>query len=177
MNNHLRTRVLGAFALAFIASTPAFAGAGHGSGSTGEPGTAAQVTKTINIIMRDNFYEPESISVKEGQTVRFVITNKGEFVHEFNIGTAEMHAEHQKEMMMMVEHGVIDGDKINHELMKMDMGNGKTMQHDDPNSVLLEPGTTAEIIWTFPEHADLEFACNVPGHYASGMAGPVNLGH
>jgi uncharacterized cupredoxin-like copper-binding protein len=61
------------------------------------------------------------------------------------------------------------------DMMKMDMGNGMTMEHDDPNSVLLEPGQTAEIIWTFPADAELEFACNVPGHYESGMMGKVRL--
>jgi uncharacterized cupredoxin-like copper-binding protein len=59
--------------------------------------------------------------------------------------------------------------------MNMDMGNGQTMKHDDPNSVLLEPGESKEIVWTFPEKADVEFACNVPGHYQSGMYGDVNF--
>ena len=59
--------------------------------------------------------------------------------------------------------------------MKMDMGNGQTMEHDDPNSVLLEPGAQAEIIWKFTKPMDLEFACNVPGHYDSGMAGLFNF--
>src|SRR3546814_20785077 len=92
------------------------------------------------------------------------------FVHEFNIGTPAMHAAHQEEMMMMVEHGALEPDKINRNLMKMDMGGGKTMEHNDPNSVLLEPGGSSEIVWTFTKTAELEFACTVPGHYASGMA-------
>jgi uncharacterized cupredoxin-like copper-binding protein len=86
-----------------------------------------------------------------------------------------MHAAHQDEMMMMVEHGIIQGDTLNREMMKMDMGNGHTMEHDDPNSVLLEPGKTAEIVWTFGESADLEFACNVPGHYDAGMVGQIDI--
>ena len=100
-----------------------------------------------------------------------MIVNDGEFVHEFNIGTADMHAEHQEEMMMMMDHGVLEADKINRERMQMDMGDGQTMAHDDPNSVLLEPGETAEVIWKFADPVELEFACNVPGHYESGMAG------
>ena len=54
------------------------------------------------------------------------------------------------------------------------MGHG---MHDEPNSVLLEPGKSAEIVWKFPEHAELEFACNVPGHYDAGMQGPIKLSH
>ena len=77
--------------------------------------------------------------------------------------------------MMMMEHGVLEADKINRDMMKMDMGNGKTMEHNDPNSVLLEPKETAEVIWKFSDDAELEFACNVPGHYASGMMGEVHF--
>jgi uncharacterized cupredoxin-like copper-binding protein len=47
--------------------------------------------------------------------------------------------------------------------------------HNEPNSVLLEPGKAGEITWTFAEGADLEFACNVPGHYEVGMQGEIDL--
>ena len=161
------------------ASFPAHAegehGNGHGMHKIGESGKVENVTKTISVEMFDNYFEPEALDLKEGETVRFVVTNKGEFVHEFNIGTAAMHADHQKEMMMMMEHGALEVDKINMDMMEMDMGNGETMKHNDPNSVLLEPGDSAEVIWTFPKDAELEFACNVPGHYESGMVGKVRL--
>ncbi len=146
----------------------------HGSG-TGQPGKASDVSRVINVVMADNLFTPENITVKKGETIRFVIKNNGEFVHEFNIGTAAMHAGHRKEMMMMVEHGILEPDKINHAKMKMDMGGGKTMEHNDPNSVLLEPKKSAEIIWKFSESAKLEFACNVPGHYESGMVGKIQI--
>ncbi len=149
---------------------------GHGDAAEiGQPGEASEVSRTIEVTMYDNYYEPESVEVGEGETVRFVVRNEGELVHEFNIGTAAMHTAHQDEMMMMVEHGVIDGDHINHDMMKMDMGGGQTMEHDDPNSVLLEPGQTAELVWTFTTDAALEFACNVPGHYDAGMTGEIEF--
>lgn len=159
-------------------SDPALAGAGHEkAGKTGSPGKASEVTRTIDVTMGDNFYEPENVTVKEGETVRFVVKNAGEFVHEFNIATAEMHKAHAPEMMMMMKHGVLEADKINWDAakkMQESMGHG---MHDDPNSVLLEPGKTGEVIWTFPENAELEFACNVPGHYESGMVGKIKLSH
>jgi uncharacterized cupredoxin-like copper-binding protein len=127
------------------------------------------------VIMQENYYTPEKIDIKAGETIRFKIINKGELVHEFNLGTANMHAAHQKEMEMMVEHGVLEVDKINHNMMKMDMGGGKTMEHDDPNSVLLEPRKSGEVIWKFSKATDLEFACNVPGHYESGMMGKMQV--
>ncbi|OSQ37482.1 copper-binding protein [Thalassospira mesophila] len=170
--------ILGALA---VSRAPALAGAGHSGGhdaenslQIGAPGKMSDVHRTIKITMEDNFYDKEKIVVRSGETVRFLIENKGEFVHEFNIGTAAMHADHQKEMLIMMEHGALEADKINMSMMKMDMGNGMTMNHDDPNSVLLEPGKTAEIIWTFPKEAELEFACNVPGHYESGMMGKIS---
>lgn len=151
-------------------------GGGHGMGADiGKPGKAADVTRTVTVTMTDNRYSPEKIEVKKGQTIRFVVENKGEFVHEFNIATAKMHKAHQKEMMMMMEHGALEPDKINHAKMKMDMGGGKTMEHNDPNSALLEPKKSAEIIWKFSSDAKLEFACNVPGHYESGMVGNISV--
>lgn len=141
----------------------------------GEAGKASEVSRTIDVVMKENFYTPEKIDVTAGETIRFKIVNKGELVHEFNIGTADMHAAHQKEMEMMVEHGVLEADKINHKMMKMDMGGGKTMEHNDPNSVLLEPGKSGEVIWKFTKAMELEFACNVPGHYDAGMMGEMHI--
>ena len=76
---------------------------------------------------------------------------------------------------MLVEHCVLQGGKLNHDLMHMDMGNGHSMKHDDPNSVLLEPGQSKEVVWKFSEKGKIEFACNVPGHYQAGMDGEVNF--
>ena len=53
------------------------------------------------------------------------------------------------------------------------MGHG--MKHDDPNSVLVEPGKTAELTWTFSKATSLEFACNIPGHYQAGMVGKLTV--
>lgn len=168
-----------ALGLAFPA-TSAFADAKHGHGGAGMigmHGNTEKATRTINVTMHDNYYEPENISVKEGETVRFVIHNAGQFVHEFNIATGAMHRAHQPEMMMMMEHGVLEPDRINWEAakaMQASMGHG---MHNEPNSKLLEPGKSGEIVWTFPKHADLEFACNVPGHYDAGMVGKIKLTH
>ncbi|XKH00888.1 cupredoxin domain-containing protein [Marinobacter nauticus] len=159
-------------------SATAFASGAHGDGhgaGNGEPGKASEASRTINVEMYDNYYEPEMIDVEPGQTVRFVVENKGNLVHEFNVGTPGMHDAHQKEMQMMVEHGVIQGGQIHHDMMNMNMGNGQSMKHNDPNSVLLEPGQSREVIWTFADKANIEFACNVPGHYQAGMYGEVNF--
>lgn len=124
--------------------------------------------------MQDNYFEPGEIRIATGETIRFVIRNAGEFVHEFNIGLPENHAAHQQEMLMMVEHGVLEPDRINHGAMAAgDHG----MSHNDPNSLLLEPGKTGEIVWTFGDATTIEYACNVPGHYDSGMVGRFGTKH
>lgn len=140
----------------------------------GHPGDPAKVGRTVAVTMRDSAFEPERLDIREGETVRFVVTNAGELVHEFNIGTAAMHGAHQAEMQAMVDGGVLEADRIRHDLMRHgDHG----MRHDHANSVLLEPGGTGEIVWTFDTHARLEFACNVPGHYQAGMVGRFHLSH
>lgn len=165
-----------AYALSGLAA-PATAGPGHGATEAGEPGKASAVSRTITVTMGDNFYEPETISVKEGETIRFVVKNEGTLVHEFNIGTAKMLMDHAPEMQMMVDHGVLEADRINHEAakaMQASMGHG---EHKMPNAALLEPGQTGEVVWKFPEHAEIEFGCTVPGHYEAGMVGEFKLTH
>lgn len=163
--------VWAAAAVLLAGGQPAFAAGTHDhkhGGDAGKPGDAANVSRTVEIVMRDNYYEPESVAVQKGETVRFVVKNEGILVHEFNIGTAEMHAAHKDEMLMMMRHGVLSPTKIHHD--KMESGD-HSMKHDDPNSALLEAGETAEIVWQFAEAGALEFACNIPGHYEAGMVG------
>lgn len=146
---------------------------GHG-GIHGQPATASAASRTVEVIMHDNYYEPEAISVRAGETIRFKVRNAGALVHEFNIGTAQMHAEHMPEMQMMVDHGVLKADRFDREAAKaMSKAMGHSMDHDYANSALIEPGKSAELIWTFPKDTEvrLEFGCTVPGHYESGMVG------
>ena len=163
----------------FLQVSPVLADAKHAHGAAiGEPGKAAQAARTVPVKLGDSFYEPQSIQVKAGETVRFMLTNTGELLHEFNIGTAAMHAEHQKEMLQMMEVGMLTATDIVTDHSKMDhskMPHGKMMSHDDPNAVLLRPGEKKELVWKFSKAAELEFACNLPGHYEAGMVGKVEF--
>ena len=78
----------------------------------GEKGDSAEVVRVIKVKMYDNYYEPNEFKIKKNQTIKFVIFNHGEFVHEFNIATKEMHLKHQPEMMMMVENEILLADRI-----------------------------------------------------------------
>ena len=53
----------------------------------GTKGKASDVNKVIVVNMYDNYYEPSKIEIKKGETVKFVVNNKGELVLEFNIAT------------------------------------------------------------------------------------------
>jgi uncharacterized cupredoxin-like copper-binding protein len=128
----------------------------HAEMPIGKPGDAADVTRTIDVTMRETddgemLFEPTSLEIMKGETIRFNVMNKGELEHEFVIDSIEGNAEH-KEMMA-----------------KMDM------EHDDPNSVRLDEGGSGEVIWTFANEGTFEFACLIPGHYESGMHGPITV--
>lgn len=156
-------------ALAFALSAPAYAAGTHGGGHDddhadehaemmiGKPGDAASVDRTIDVTMRetddgDMIFEPASLEIAKGETIRFNVLNKGELEHEFVIDTLEGNAEHKALMA------------------KMDM------EHDDPNSVRLDEGGSGEVIWNFENEGTFEFACLIPGHYESGMHGPITVG-
>lgn len=174
----LRNRLaLAACVLAFSVSAVASPGS---HAEIGHPAAAASATRTVNIEMTDLAFSPKTLEVKAGETVRFVLVNKGQLLHEFNLGDAAMHAEHQKEMLKMQQSGAMTTTGMHHAGMDHGaMGQGSMpmvgMTHDDPNSVLVEPGKTAELTWMFSGTRDLEFACNVPGHYQAGMVGTLKV--
>lgn len=163
-------------AIIAAAPLPALSDARHAIGS---PGNAAAVDRTVTMTAHDIGFDPTTITVRPGETVRFVVKNTGQLLHEFNIGTAAMHAEHRKEMMQMMESGMLTPTELNTDMPKMGHGSqaaGAPMKHDDPNTVLVSPGQTAELVWTFPKGGAIEFACNIPGHYEAGMVGAIRFG-
>ena len=130
---------------------------GHAEMSIGKPGTEADVTRTVDVTMLETddgemLFTPTSLDIAKGETIRFNIMNNGELEHEFVIDTLAGNAEH-KELMAKFD-----------------------MEHDDPNSVRLDEGGSGEIIWTFANEGTFEFACLIPGHYESGMHGPITVG-
>lgn len=117
----------------------------------GEPGKAAQATRTIDVVMGEPSefrFTPERIEVKGGETVRFRARNAGKLAHEIVLGDAAELQEHAKTMREQ-----------------------PGMAHKDANALTLEPGKAGELIWKFTNAGQFEFACLVPGHYESGMKG------
>ena len=119
----------------------------------GQPGKASRVTRTIRLQALDTMrYAPEKLTVKAGQTVRFIAANAGQIKHEFVIGNAEEQRQHAAMMKKMPD-----------------------MKHDERNAVSLEPGETKELIWQFSHPPKVEIACHLPGHYEAGMRAIVTV--
>ncbi len=149
-----------------------YAGSLKAIGAKGEEGN---IDRVIKVSMYDNYYQPNKFKIKKNETIKFIVENKGQLVHEFNIATKEMHLKHQPEMQMMVEQEILLADKIDKKKMMEMAKKNSAMAHKHPNSVLLSPGESAELIWKFNNSLDLEAACNVPGHYEVGMVAKIDI--
>ena len=141
----------------------------------GSKGKESEVSRTIKVVMYDNYYEPSSFQIKAGETIKFEVENAGKLVHEFNIANKMMHIKHQPEMLKMAENGILLAFSIDKEKMKKMAKMDKSMGHSHSNSVLLEPKQKGNIIWKFDNAVNIEVACNVPGHYQAGMIAKVNI--
>ena len=137
----------------------------------GEEGDPNKIDRVVSIKMYDNYYEPNLVKIKKGETIKFIIENLGEMVHEYNIGTKEMHIKHQPEMQKLIDHEIILVDKIDKIKMKKMSKMDHSLGHSHANSIMLEPKSSGELIWKFSKDINLEMACNIPGHYESGMVG------
>jgi uncharacterized cupredoxin-like copper-binding protein len=95
-------------------------------------------------------FSPDSLRVKRGETIRFVVKNDGKLLHEMMLGSERSLEEHAALMRKFPE-----------------------MEHDEPYMVHVEPGKTGEMVWTFDKTGQIGFACLIPGHFEAGMTGKV----
>lgn len=120
-----------------------------------EPNTVdtAPNPRTIEIVAMDSLaYEPASIEVAQGETVRFVVTNDGATDHEFVVGDMDTQA--------MAEEQAMEGMHGHVEAMA---------------SLALDPGETAETVVEFEQPGEFFFACHIAGHYEGGMVGTITV--
>ncbi|MBS0341800.1 MAG: cupredoxin family protein [Proteobacteria bacterium] len=155
-----RTRQL-ALAAALAAPLMAWAapgheghGGGHGdshASAAGQPGDPAKVSRTVDVQMDDSMrFTPAQVQVKAGETIRFLVVNKGKLPHEMVLGTVQELDAHAEMMRKMPD-----------------------MKHAEPNQVSLGAGQRGGIVWTFDKPGTFAFACLVPGHKEAGMVGQV----
>ena len=120
----------------------------------GRPGDPKKVDRTIRIKALDTMrYDKRRLTVRAGETVRFIVTNAGRIRHEFVIGDAAEQHEHAKEMQGM---------------------SGMTMP-DEANGISIAPGETKSIVWRFAGLGTVELACHEAGHYEAGMVSRVTV--
>ena len=158
-----RTTISQFFAMAALATSgAAFASGNHAGGhghdeggetAIGKPGVAAKASRTITIEMSDKMrFTPSDLAVKKGETVRFIVKNKGQVKHELSLGTEKDLLEHLEAMKKYPD-----------------------MEHDEPGKVTLAPGKQGEIVWQFTRPGVVNFACLMPGHYEAGMKGLIKV--
>jgi len=119
----------------------------------GREGDPKQVSRTVSVDMSDKMrFSPASLTVMQGETVRFVVKNSGKVMHEMVLGT----------MQELKEHA---------ELMRKHPG----MEHDEPYMAHVAPGKTERIVWQFTKSGEFYYGCLVPGHLDAGMVGKINI--
>ena len=107
--------------------------------------------RTIKVEMNDQMrFVPAEITVKRGETVRFVPMNKGQVLHEMVLGTMDDLKQHAE---MMRKH--------------------PEMEHDEPHMAHVAPGKTGEMGWQFSKAGEFYYGCLIPGHFEAGMVGKV----
>ena len=117
----------------------------------GHEGDPQKVNRTIKVEMTDNMrFTPANVTVKRGQTIRFVVHNDGKVLHEMVLGTPQALKEHAALMKKFPE-----------------------MEHADTNMAHVKPGTSGEIVWQFSHPGEFQFGCLQPGHFEAGMVGKV----
>ena len=117
----------------------------------GREGDPKKASRTVKVDMSDKLrFAPASLTVKRGETVKFVVKNSGKLMHEMVLGTMQELKEHSA---MMQKH--------------------PTMEHDEPYMAHVAPGKTETMVWQFTKAGEFFFGCLVPGHFEGGMVGKV----
>jgi len=145
-------------ALAIGAAAIAFAPESKAMDMGGE--TVAPVSlapdRTVAITADDALrFTPDSLTVRKGETVAFVVTNTGVLPHEFVIGDEDVQAEHEEEMATGEEEAMDD--------------------MATPVAIEIPPGETRTLVYRFDEPGMILIGCHVPGHYDGGMKGVITV--
>jgi uncharacterized cupredoxin-like copper-binding protein len=122
------------------------AGCASGCGSRNTAGA-----RTVDVDMRDTAYSPDRLTIRRGETIRFVFRNRGKVAHDAVLGNEKAQAEHE-----------------------MEMSSGSGMHHGGGDAVTVDPGRTGTLTHTF-RGGDLLIGCHELGHYAAGMKLTVDV--
>ncbi|WP_313076130.1 cupredoxin family protein [Melaminivora sp.] len=119
----------------------------------GIAGQSAEATRTITVAMTDDMrFSPAHFSVRQGETVRLRVENRGRLLHEMVLGTPETLQKHA-------------------DMMRERPG----MEHAAPHMAHVAPGEAGDLPWRFNRAGTFDFACLVAGHYEAGMRGTFTV--
>ena len=119
----------------------------------GHEGDPKKVNRVVRLTMTDAFrYTPSEITLKRGDTVRFIAHNQGRQLHEMVLGTPDDLRAHAALMQKFPE-----------------------MEHADANMTHVKPGANGQMVWQFSQTGEFQFGCLLPGHFEAGMVGKVTV--
>ena len=145
----MRRVTRGAIAIALAVATAvagyAVSDAKHADATT----TVGPGLVTVTVSIRYSKFSISSLSVRPGTTVRFLVRNNDPIDHEFIVGDARVHALHER---------------------------GTHPAHPPvPGEVSVRAGQLGETFYRFDQAGRYLFACHLPGHFAYGMRGWVDV--
>jgi uncharacterized cupredoxin-like copper-binding protein len=150
---HERAPTLLAIALALACSGASADGDEHRDAAYGRPGDPAKASRTIAIDMSDSMrFTPALIAARQGETIRFALSNSGKVRHEMVLGSSRELKEHAALMRKF-----------------------PAMEHADPKRLSVDPGKTGALVWQFTRAGTFDFACLQPGHFEAGMRGKITV--
>jgi uncharacterized cupredoxin-like copper-binding protein len=149
-----------------VAAVAALLTAACGGGGGGEQSqSGATPDRTVEVDMVDIAFEPATLTVQQGEVVRFVFRNRGQLPHDAFIGDTAAQADHEKEMRR-ADTGSQGG---GHDM------DGGDERGNDRDAVTVDPGKTGELTYTFDRTGTIEIGCHQPGHYVAGMKMAVTV--
>lgn len=118
-------------------------------GLTGTACSSSGVDRTVTITIEHSRFSTDQLEVERGATVRFVLVNNDPIDHEFLVGDEEMQDIHEK------------GTEAHHGAR--------------PGEISVPAGEERSTTYTFTRDEPLLFGCHLPGHYAYGMKGTIEI--
>ncbi len=121
------------------------------------PLVAQVVSRSMALRMDDQMrFTPSQIEVQAGETVRFVVHNAGQTMHEMVLGSDAEIRQHAQAMQQGAGH------EAGH-------------SHGSGAAITVAAGQKGELVVRFAQAQKLQMACLIPGHYEAGMRGTVNV--
>lgn len=123
--------------------------------STTLPGSS-EAPRTVDLTMtEEGTFDPATIEVRRGETIRFVVRNESAAGHEAYVGTEDEQRAHATDHSGFGEN----------QASSPHMGNG----------VHVAPFGSGELTFTFDTGNEYVIGCHYPGHYEAGMRTVVEV--